>query len=405
MNYTYNFPIVIGPQGLLPQQPASLLSQLTGNVGSTNPGYTANLPGSMIEDFSSTGVGGIALCDQAKVDLTNSLTPYGANAPLLLQLGQVYGVPMGTPTTVNVGVQFINSTPGYLVSQGTIVSDGTNSYALQATAAIATNGQSLVVPAIALNSAQTVVPAAGAVAQITSSIPPGIALNVTNPSAGNPAQAAETYQSYRGRVLQAGLAASVGTARFIKTLVGEIPGVVPRLIAVHQANPGIRVIVGGSGDPYLIGNAILQAVGDPTDLVGSAINVNRNTTVSLVDYPDTYSVLWVLPPAQTVTMTVTWNTSLPNFSGGASFPGLTQAPLAAYLNSLVSGQPVNLLMMNEIFKTAISGVLDPSLLTRLVYSVFINGVLTTPATGYSSIAGDPESYFTALSTGITVVQG
>lgn len=406
-SYSYNFPVVITAQGLQPQQPTNILSQLTANVASTNPDYTSNLPASLVEDISSTEVAGIALCYQAEVDLVNSLTPNAANVPLLLQLGQVYGVPIGTPTNVNVGVQFVNSTPGYLVSQGTIVSDGSNSYALQVTAAIATNGQSSVVTAIALNSSQTTAPAAGTVAQIKTSIPPGITLSVTNPNAGNPAQPAETFQSYRSRVLQAGLAASVGTGRYIKTLLGQVPGVVPRLISVQQTgtNPGIRVIVGGTGDPYLVANAILQAVADPTDLAGSAVNPNRNQTTSLIDYPDTYSIISVLPPAQTVTMTVTWNTSLPNFSGGAAFPGLIQAPLAAYINSIIVGQAINLLTMNKLVRQAIGGVLNTDYLTRLVYSVFINGVLTAPANGYQTVVGDPESYFTCLSTGITVVQG
>lgn len=402
MSYSYNFPVVITAQGLQPQTPASLLSQLTSNVALTNPGYTSNLPGSLIEDISSTDVAAIALCDLARVDLVNSLNPYVANEPLLIQLGQVAGVPMGTPSYVNVGVQF-SGTTGYIVTQGTIVSDGTYSYATQSPVIIPSSGPSSLVTAIAVNSSQTAVPAAGVVTQLKTAVPAGYTVTVTNPSAGNPAQAAETFQSYRGRVLQAGLAASVGTARYIKTLVGAVPGVTPRLISVQQASPGIRVIVGG-GDPYQLALAILQSVADPSELVGHAAG-GTDVTTNVVDYPDIYSVISVTPVSQTITMTVTWNTSLSNFAGASAFPSLTAAPLAAYINQLVVGQPINLLEMTYIFQQAIAGTLDPNLLTRLVFSVYINGTLTPPASGYSDIPGNAEGYFTCAASGVTVVQG
>src|SRR5690348_8021837 len=109
-SYSFNFPVVITAQGLQPQDPTSLRLKLTSNVALTNPGYTANLPGGLIEDIASTDVGAIALCDQAKVDLVNSLTPNGANEPLLIQMGQVSGVPQGTPSNVSVVLQFSSST-------------------------------------------------------------------------------------------------------------------------------------------------------------------------------------------------------------------------------------------------------------------------------------------------------
>src|SRR6185437_13260076 len=108
-------------------------------------------------------------------------------------------------------------------------------------------------------------------------------LNVTNPAAGIAAQASESFQSYRARVLQGGLAAAVSTARFVKTLVGQVAGVTPRLIGVQQASPGIKVIVGGAGDQYQIANAILQAVADPSDLVGHS-GGGTTITVSVNDY-------------------------------------------------------------------------------------------------------------------------
>ena len=55
-------------------------------VASENPDYTANLPGSLIEDIASTDVGALTGIDQARVDAINSVTPYGANAFVLAQL-------------------------------------------------------------------------------------------------------------------------------------------------------------------------------------------------------------------------------------------------------------------------------------------------------------------------------
>jgi hypothetical protein len=49
-------------------------------VAAEVPDYTANLPGSLIEDISSTDVQALATIDQARVDAINSFSPYGANA-------------------------------------------------------------------------------------------------------------------------------------------------------------------------------------------------------------------------------------------------------------------------------------------------------------------------------------
>src|SRR6185437_7072624 len=83
----FDFPVVLTSQGLQPQSPAVLQQELLADVGATRPGYTANLPGILIEDVSSTVVAAIQLCDQAKVETVNSLTPNGANQFLLGQLG------------------------------------------------------------------------------------------------------------------------------------------------------------------------------------------------------------------------------------------------------------------------------------------------------------------------------
>ena len=401
----YDIPVVIGPQGLQPTPPATLQQQYVDNVTATAPaGYTANLPGSMIEDMTSTGTGGLIMCDQAKVETVNSFNPGAANVALLQSLGPMLGVRLGQTTNTSVPVVFTSPNLGFVIPNGYQVSDGTNVYQVQVGGVIGSGGNSQPLTAIAVSPGSwAVLP--NSVTQIRSSIPSGITLTVNNTSAGTPGGATEPWYSYRTRVIQALLAACQGSPRMIKTLIGLVAGVPGNLISVQQASPGLRVCVGGSGDPFQIANAIFMGVGDPSILVGSAVSSGRNRTVSLIDYPDTYTIEYVVSPVQTITLQATWNTILANFTGGASFPSLVPQPVADYVNSLATAAPINILELNAKFQSAVAGLLDPQYLTKLAWEVFINGTLTPPPTGTSAVQGDAESSFTCATSGITVVQG
>lgn len=403
---SFDFPVILGANGLQPQDPTAIKDQLLATVASTNPGYTANLPGIMIEDISSTDVAAIALCDQAKVELVNSLNPNGANEFLLGQLGTIYigeGAP-GKPTNTSVPVVFLG-TVGYVVPNGMLVGGGGNTFQVQGGGVIAGGGSSAPITAISVQPGSFGV-SANTITTVLTSVPSTVNLTVNNPSAGTPGGTTESAYSFRARVLEAGLAACVGSPRFIKTLLGQVTGVQPRLRSVQSASGALRIIVGG-GDLYEVANAIFQSVADPGALAGSAINSGRNLTATLVDPPNTYNILFVNPPQQTITMTVTWNTVLSSFTGGGAFPSLVQDPLVDYINSIQVGSPINVMVMNAIFQDAVAAVLDKSLLTRLVFNVFINGSSTPPATGTYEVIGDAESYFfTAVDgSGITVTQG
>ena len=272
-----DLPIVITTQGAQPQSPASLLAQLLTNVAAVNPGYTATLPGSLIEDISSTDVASIALCDSAWIELLNSITPYGANAFILQQLGQIYGVQLGAATNTSVYVVF-SGPPGYVLAQGFVVSDGTYQYILQDGGVIGSSGVSPQLYAVASISGSWAIPS-NVVTQLITSVPSTVILSVTNPSNGTPATAAESETSYRSRVLQAGLAASQGMASYLKTLVSNVPGVQNRLISVRQQTNQWEVIVGG-GDPYQVANAIFSALFDVSSLVGSTLTVSGITNAN-----------------------------------------------------------------------------------------------------------------------------
>ena len=123
-------PIVMSASGAVPRTPATLLNLLLTLVAASNPGYTADLPGGLIEDISSTDVAALGICDTALVDLVNSVTPYGVNEFLLTQLGNVYGVAQQSAYNTSVYVVFTGPA-GYVIPIGFIVSDGTYQYIVQ----------------------------------------------------------------------------------------------------------------------------------------------------------------------------------------------------------------------------------------------------------------------------------
>lgn len=553
-----DLPTILSAAGLVPRSPAELRALLIALVAATNPDYTANLPGSLVEDIASTDVGAITLIDQARVDLINSLTPLGTNDFLLAKLGEVYGVDIGGPTNTSVFVVF-SGPPSFVIGKGFLVSDGLYQYALVTGGVIGEDGVTQPLYAIATQQGSWLVQP-GVVRQLVTSVPSSIVLTVTNPEAGTPGNVnGETATSYRARVLQAGLAASQGTFRYLRTLLANVPGVQPRLISISRhVNAGYVEIIVGGGDPYEVANAIFQAmpnvyqiegsvlavagitqanpgvvttflnhgyaVGDravisganpnnydgtyavlavPSEKTfqlgkafdsqtftalswagavatattltphgitpGSAIVVSgcvpagyngtfvagagtagstlkwalpadpgsettlgevgagialfdttglppwvaggiltpnpRNIKVTLSDYPDTYEINFISPPQQIVEMTVTWNSISPNIVSPAAVAQAGAAPLAAYVNSIYAGQVMNLFELQRTFQDAVASIIAPELLTRMVFSVSINGIIVPPDSGTGVIDGDPESYFFALASGINIVQG
>jgi len=464
-------PLIMTSAGPTPTPPQTLYNNLLNYVAAQKPGYTV-LPAGLIDDISGTDVGALVAIDQARVDAINSVTPYGANAFILAQLGTQFGIPQGTPTNASVFVVF-SGPVGYVLQPGFLVSDGTNQYALQDGGVILTGGQSAQLFAVATNSNVFSIPA-GSVNQVATSVPSGYTITVTNPQAGTPANSTgESVQSYRARVLQAGVVASTGTPAYLKTLLGKITGVQARLVSINQVSGGWQVVCGG-GDAYAVANAILQGVPDIAALQGSQLaitgmtNANpvvittnlahgytagqtvtvsgatpsafnltytiasvtattittttngsgfgsyssgakltpnpRNVSVSLFHNPNTYSVVFVNPPQQVVTVAVTWNTTLPSFTGGASVNQLAAPAIQSYINSIYVGQPINELEMTAVFQNAVSAVIDPQNITTLQFVVTINGVTVNPSAGTSIIPSDPEGYFYCSPTGVTVVQ-
>jgi hypothetical protein len=254
-----------------PQAPADLRAQLIALVAASNPDYTANLPGSLIEDISSTDVYALVESDSFLVDLVNSVTPFGANAFLLNQLGVLYGIDKQPVTNTAVYVVF-TGTPGYVIAQGFTVGDGTYQYVCQSGGVCGMDGQTLALYALATRPGAWSVPPSTVVEMITS-VPSGVALSVTNPVAGVPSTMGEPISVWRERCWTAGLAASTGMARYLKTLLGNVPGVQQRLVAVRQNPDATYTVICGGGDPYQVAYAIWQADFYTPGLSGAVIEV------------------------------------------------------------------------------------------------------------------------------------
>jgi hypothetical protein len=209
----------------------------------------------------------------------NSVTPYGANAFLLDQLGVLYGVDKQPLTNTAVYVVFTGP-PGYVVNQGFTVGDGTYQYICQSGAICGLDGNSLPVYALATAAGSWEVQP-NTVVQMLTSVPINIPLTVTNPVSGIPSLSGEPISVFRERCFTAGLAASTGMGRYLKTLVGNVPGVQNRLIAIQTVGNQYVVIVGG-GDPYQIAHAIWESDFYIPGLTGSTIEIAGITNTNPV---------------------------------------------------------------------------------------------------------------------------
>src|SRR6185503_19401787 len=394
---SFGLPLLFDASGPVATPPATIQQTLIALVAASRPGYTANLPGSLIDDISGTDTGAIIALDQARVDAVNSVTPYAANPYILAQMSIQTGLKQGTASNGSAFVVFAG-TPGYVIPPGFTVGDGSHQFVVQEGGTVGTGGSSQSLYGVSNDSSTFDIPAGSSNGVITA-VPNPYTLTVTNPLAGTPALAPETTESYRARLLLAQQVAISGTQTYLKTLLLAVPGVSPRLVAVLQNGSSWEVICGG-GDPKQVAGAIYQGVSSVGLLVGSA-TTPRNITVSIYDAPDTYSVVYVNPASQTVTLAVTWNTTLTSFSANAAVNQFIIAAALSYVNAIAVGQPINLLVLQEQIQNAVASVLPVPNLTTLEFAFTINGTPVSPSAGTSIIEGDPEGYFAMAPTAVT----
>jgi hypothetical protein len=465
------------PQGLQPASPADLRNRLITLVATSNPDYTANLPGSLIEDISSTDTYALVESDSFLVDLVNSVTPFAANPYLLNQLGILYGVDKQPITNTSVFVVF-TGTPGYIIPQGFVVSDGTYQYVCQSGAIVGLDGTTLPIYCLAVQAGAWPV-AANTVVQMATSVPANVSLAVTNPVSGIPSQSGEPISVYRERVFTAGLAASTGMARYLKTLLSNVPGVQNRLVSVQEQEDisAFTVIVGG-GDPYQVAYAIWSAdfytpglsgaiirvahisntypviitcadnhnlatgdvevisgnVGFPyindqpyvitvtslksfsipvdgtlygTHQYGGIVTPNPiNELVNISDYPDSFSIPFVVPPQELVNIILTWKTDSPNYVSPAAVAQYATPAIINYINSLPAGTtPINLSVLTEVFLDSIVSIISGELIVSINWTISVSGVGVGPVGGTQVIFGDRYSYFYTDEANVSIILG
>ena len=264
--------------GAIPATPTELRDAELAAAVALSPGLTANLPGSLVEDMASTAAGALVIQDQAFVDLVNSISPYSANAFILYQLGAVYGVQQGVGSNTSVYVTF-SGTPGFVISRGFIVSDGSYQYTVQDGGIIETVGESAALYCLATTSGSWAIPI-NTVTQLITSVPSGITLTCTNLTTGVPGATAQTLSDYQAQVIQAGLATAQGMPTFLRTQLERVYGVQPRLIGIRIAGTNQWEVICGGGDPYAVGNAIFTGLFDISTLVGSTLTATAITNAS-----------------------------------------------------------------------------------------------------------------------------
>lgn len=146
--------------------------------------------------------------------------------------------------------------------------------------------------------------------------------------------------------------------------------------------------------------------GYTTYISGGVVTPNfRNVVVNVNDYPDTYSIPIVIPPEQTVTMDITWNTTSPNLISDVSISQAAGPAIVNYVNSITVGQPMNVFVLQTTFQEAVAAIVPPAQLSRLLFTVFVDGVEINPEVGTGLIVGDPESYFFTDTASLNIAQG
>lgn len=459
-----DLPILIDASGPVAKTSNELRQKLVEKAQALSPGLTDNLPGSLVEDIVSTSVGALIICDQARVDLLNSIGPRTGNLNMLTQLAEQYGVPSRRSeglTTVNL---IFEGTPGFVVSQGFRVSDGTHQYILQDAVIVPTDGKTDPMVAYGSVSGQWAVSAL-TVTKLITSVPDNIKLSVSNPTAGTPAAGSESVSDFRDRVWQAGMSNVSAYPGFIRTELSKVTNIVNRLTSVKNIGNKWYVICSG-GDLYSMAGAIFKSAGDFTRLAAFVLEIASMTkgeetivetnythgfstgqiiqfhdmvlwnelndrdfvitvtspntftipydtstldgnfdgtgnitpnlrahSVIINDWPDNYTIPFSEPLQQKVTIQYQWNTTQSSYLSSAAISEVVIIPTVEYINSISSGNPININTLKGIFMSQVDTISNQDIIDTLKVVVTSNGYAVEPEGDESVIWGDAFSYW------------
>jgi len=200
------------------------------------------------------------------------------------------------------------------------------------------------------------------------------------------------------------------------SVTGSITGSVFTVTAVSSGTIAIGDIVSGNGieNPTVIVSFGTGAGGTgtyninysqliPSETITGAASL-RNSIVNIIDYPDTYTILYVVPVSQAVTISLTWSTVASNFTATSTISAAATTAFVNYINSIPVSIAINLYTLQQTFLSSISSIIQPELISALTFVVSINGVPTSPGAGTGLISGDSEGYFVTDATKITLIR-
>jgi len=396
--------------GAVGRTPEQIRQSLIDYATLANPGYTAHLPGSLIEDLVSTQVPGISQCEQASIDALSSISVTHASDIVLTALGAERGIYYSEFVRTQVDLYF-QGTPGYPIPAGFIVKDSGASaqqYAVNKTTIIPAGGYVYATATCTKDSYTFAFP--NTITVIVSSLPAGITLSVTNPNNSITGSGYELLEDFRAKVLDALAAPQEGSIKTLRTELSKIPNNQPRLTTIQASGAGIRVIVGG-GDDTAIAEAIYRNVFALNSLLFTATtDSTRNKQVTVVDTPDTYAIKWVTPQQQSVTVALTYTTTNDNFVSNSTIIPIARSAILNYINAIYVTKPLSLLEIRRVFIAAVESYIDNLAITNIdiVITISTNGsayVTTAPTAGSSVINAAAEAYWITTSNNITITKG
>lgn len=220
------------------------------------------------------------------------------------------------------------------------------------------------------------------------------------------------------------IATLTGCSLGVAAITNASDGVVTTNIAHGYSNGQVVTITGATGisgingvpitvagvTPYTFQTGI-NTTGAGTYLGGGSLSPNfRNQSVAINDYPDTYTIPFVVPLQQLVTIGLTWNTSGGNvaaapFVNSAAVAALANPALVAYINSIPASAPINISTMQGVFKKSIASILNPDLITRMIWLITVNGIGVPVVPGTEIIPIDNFSYVETFTPNVSVLQG
>lgn len=147
-----------------------------------------------------------------------------------------------------------------------------------------------------------------------------------------------------------------------------------------------------------------KASGAPAYTSGGVIDKNpRNVVVSISDGDDTYQIPRIVPLAQEAVIICRWATTASNIVTNDTLTTLGAPAIVNYINTLRSGQDINIYEMQFAFFEAVESAITAQYFSSLVFTVSLDGVEVKPDIGTGVIRTDPQSYPVTSSAAVKVV--